>query len=88
MHDRRSECSVHGRIETHFMGLSFASADTFRRSLMENCILLPPVMSKRGGPSPGAMVKFQIESRLPPEVVAGNGSVSIVCGLPPLIHHF
>ncbi|MDP3851648.1 MAG: hypothetical protein Q8Q59_14170 [Luteolibacter sp.] len=32
------------------MGLSFASADTFRRSLIENRTLLPHVMSKRGGP--------------------------------------
>ena len=50
MHDRRSECSAHGGFKCTFMGLSFASADTFRRSLIENCMLLPQVMSKRGGP--------------------------------------
>ena len=39
------------RLKCTFMALSFASADTFRRSLIDNRTLLPHVMSKRGGPA-------------------------------------
>ena len=39
-----------GGLKCTFMGFSFSSADAFRRSLIENGLLLPHGVPKRGGP--------------------------------------